>query len=258
MMDTFQYVIIISGGILAGIINTLAGNGSAITLTLLSEMMGLPGNIANATNRIGIVGQSLTSFYVFKRKGLVDFSRTWHYLILMILGSLGGVWLAITISNKAFIEVFRFLMVLMLVVILIKPERWLRETDLFHKPSLWISIPVALLIGFYGGFIQMGMGIFFLIIMVIGAKFSIADANILKIAGVGIYTFIALVIFAFMGIVDWEAGILIALAQTLGGYLGAVFASNNPNANKWAHRLLILMVIISIIQLFDLTKWLFI
>jgi len=61
-----------------------------------------------------------------------------------------------------------------------------------------------------------------------------------------------------MGIVDWEAGILIALAQTLGGYLGAVFASNNPNANKWAHRLLILMVIISIIQLFDLTKWLFI
>ena len=55
MMDTFQYVIVISGGILAGIINTLAGNGSAITLTILSEMMGLPGNIANATNRIGIV-----------------------------------------------------------------------------------------------------------------------------------------------------------------------------------------------------------
>lgn len=254
MMDLFLYAIIFLGGVLAGIINTLAGNGSAITLTILSEMMGLPGNVANATNRIGIVGQSMTSFYVFQRKGLVDFSRTWHYLILMILGSLGGVWLALTISNKAFIEVFRFLMILMLIVILIKPERWLRETDINHKPSLWISAPIALIIGFYGGFIQMGMGIFFLIIMVLGAKFSLADANILKIAGVGLYTFLALVIFAFMGIVDWEAGLLIAVAQTFGGYLGAVFASNNPNANKWAHRLLIVMVIISIIQLFDLTK----
>jgi len=254
MMDLFLYAIIFLGGVLAGIINTLAGNGSAITLTILSEMMGLPGNVANATNRIGIVGQSMTSFYVFQRKGLVDFSRTWHYLILMILGSLGGVWLALTISNKAFIEVFRFLMILMLIVILIKPERWLRETDINHKPSLWISVPIALIIGFYGGFIQMGMGIFFLIIMVLGAKFSLADANILKIAGVGLYTFLALVIFAFMGIVDWEAGLLIAVAQTFGGYLGAVFASNNPNANKWAHRLLIVMVIISIIQLFDLTK----
>ncbi len=253
MMDLFLYAIIFLGGVLAGIINTLAGNGSAITLTILSEMMGLPGNVANATNRIGIVGQSMTSFYVFQRKGLVDFSRTWHYLILMILGSLGGVWLALTISNKAFIEVFRFLMILMLIVILIKPERWLRETDINHKPSLWISVPIALIIGFYGGFIQMGMGIFFLIIMVLGAKFSLADANILKIAGVGLYTFLALVIFAFMGIVDWEAGLLIAVAQTFGGYLGAVFASNNPNANKWAHRLLIVMVIISIIQLFDLT-----
>jgi uncharacterized membrane protein YfcA len=104
----------------------------------------------------------------------------------------------------------------------------------------------------------MGMGIFFLIIMVLGAKFSISDANILKIAGVGIYTFIALVIFAFMGIVDWEAGILIAVAQTVGGYLGAVFASNHPNANKWAHRLLVVMVMISILQLFDLTKWIFV
>lgn len=254
MMDLFLYAIIFLGGVLAGIINTLAGNGSAITLTILSEMMGLPGNVANATNRIGIVGQSMTSFYVFQRKGLVDFSRTWHYLILMILGSLGGVWLALTISNKAFIEVFRFLMILMLIVILIKPERWLRETDINHKPSLWISAPIALIIGFYGGFIQMGMGIFFLIIMVLGAKFSLADANILKIAGVGLYTFLALVIFAFMGIVDWEAGLLIAVAQTFGGYLGAVFASNNPDANKWAHRLLIVMVIISIIQLFDLTK----
>ena len=40
-------------GIVAGIINTLAGGGSLLTLPLLI-FMGLPGAVANGTNRIAI------------------------------------------------------------------------------------------------------------------------------------------------------------------------------------------------------------
>jgi len=249
-MGPFEYFIIVVGGIMAGVINTLSGNGSAITLTILSEMMGLPGNVANATNRIGIVGQSLTAYWVFRQKGLVDFSRTWLFLLFMVLGSLGGIWLALVITSSAFLDVFRYLLVFMLIALLVRPEQWMRETNIDHNPSPWLVVPIALAIGFYGGFIQMGMGIFFLFIMVLGARFSMADANVLKIAGVGIYTFLALVIFSWKGLVNWEAGLLIALAQTLGGYLGAHFAAVHPQANRWAYRLLIVMVLLSIIQLF--------
>jgi len=50
-MEFHHYIIAIIGGGLAGIINTLAGNGSAITLTILTEVLQLPGNLANGTQK---------------------------------------------------------------------------------------------------------------------------------------------------------------------------------------------------------------
>lgn len=53
---TPEHLLIAFGGaFLAGIINALAGNGSIITLTVLTELLGLPGNIANGTNRVGVL-----------------------------------------------------------------------------------------------------------------------------------------------------------------------------------------------------------
>ena len=49
----------------------------------------------------------------------------------------------------------------------------------------FFTIPAFLALGFYGGFIQMGMGIFFLAAMVLGARYSIIDGNAVKIVVVG-------------------------------------------------------------------------
>ena len=57
MSDLIQYGFLIIVGILAGAINTLAGGGSLLTLPILI-FIGLPPNVANATNRIGIVFQA--------------------------------------------------------------------------------------------------------------------------------------------------------------------------------------------------------
>ena len=65
-MEWYEYLIAILGGAFAGVINTLAGNGSAITLTILTELIGLPGNLANGTNRVGIFTQSLFGVWAFQ------------------------------------------------------------------------------------------------------------------------------------------------------------------------------------------------
>ncbi len=51
MNDLLQYGLLILVGMMAGVINTLAGGGSLLTLPVLI-FMGLPPNVANATNRI--------------------------------------------------------------------------------------------------------------------------------------------------------------------------------------------------------------
>lgn len=254
-MEWYHYVIALVGSALAGGINTLAGNGSAITLTILTELIGLPGNMANATNRIGIFTQSAAGFYVFRKNGRLDFSRTWYYILFMVIGSLAGIWVAIRISNEQFISVFRFLMVFMLFVILIKPERWLRATDTSHQAPLWIVIPSALALGFYGGFIQMGMGIFFLAAMVLGARYSLTDANAVKITVAGIYTFIAILVFMSQGLIRWEIGLVMAVGQSAGGYFTAQYATRSEKANLVAHRVLVIMVILAVIKLFNLHQW---
>lgn len=271
-LEFYHYLIIIIGSAIAGFINTLAGNGSAITLTILTEILQLPGNIANATNRVGIVFQSSASTYAFYKNGKLDVKGNWQPILFISIGAIAGIFLAIWVSNEQFKQVFRFMMVFMLFAILVKPKRWLQNTvkekvntreDILDEPSIsttqempnWIAIPLFLALGFYGGFIQMGMGVMFLVIMVLVAKNNIIDANVLKSFIVALYTIVAIAIFHWQGLIDWKIGGLMAIGQTAGGWWTAQFASKYPAADVWAYRVLIVVVIGAILNMFGLFRW---
>lgn len=249
-MEIWPYIIAIVGGAFAGFINTFAGNGSAITLTIFTEVLGLPGNAANATNRIGIFTQCVAGVAAFQKNGKLKLERSWPYIAITTLGSLGGIALALWVSNEQFLVVFRYLMIVMLLIIVVKPERWLRETDPTHRPNWWIAGPAFLAIGFYGGFIQMGMGLFFLAAMVLGARFSMTESNAAKLAVVAIYTGIAIFVFAWKGMIDWKLGAIVAVGQSLGGWFTAAYASKSKRANEVAYWVLVIVVVAGILSLF--------
>jgi len=245
-----DYSIIIIGSFVAGCINTLAGSGSAITLAILTEVMGLPGNLANGTNRIGVVGQGGISSYVFHKNDKLNISGSLPIIVLVTIGAIIGVYVATQISNEQFKEVFKYLMVAMLFVILVKPKRWLSNAKVsIVKPTL-LTAPLFLALGFYGGFIQMGMGIFCLALFVLVSKYDIIQANALKALTVTVYTVIVILIFQWKGLIDWKAGALLAAGQMIGGFVTAEFASKYKNADVWAFRVLIIIVILVILKLF--------
>lgn len=250
-MEWYIWLIAIVGTIFAGAINTLAGNGSAITLTILMEMLGLPGNVANGTNRVGILMQTAAGGVAFHRNGRLDLRRSRWYLVFSAVGAVAGTAVAVSISNEQFREVFRYLMMFLLLLILVKPERWLRETDTTKSPNWWLAGPLFLVLGFYGGFIQMGMGLFFLAAMVLGARYSLIDANALKSVVVGVIQLAAIAIFWYKGLIDWRIGAILAAGQAVGGYFAAHYASRLPGANVWAYRLLVVVVLLSLAKLFD-------
>ena len=251
-MELWHYLIAIIGGVFAGFINTLAGNGSTITLTIFTEILGLPGNAANATNRIGIFTQCIAGVAAFHKNDRMKLERSWPYILITTVGSLGGIALALMVSNEQFRIVFRYLMVVMFLMIVFKPERWLRNTDPSSKPNWWIALPAFLAIGFYGGFIQMGMGLFFLAAMVLGARFSLTDSNAAKLFVVAVYTGIAILVFAARGMIDWKMGAIVAVGQSFGGWFTAAYAAKSPKANKVAYWVLVVVVIFGILSLFDL------
>jgi uncharacterized membrane protein YfcA len=248
-------IIAFIGALLAGGINTLSGNGSAITLTILMELLGLPADVANGTNRVGVLANSVGAGYAFNKAG--RFKQTtamnqqmWRIIIITTIGAILGIYLSLIISNAAYKEIFRYLLVVMLVVILVNPKRWLLVPENQQPLSVWLTVPIFFALGIYGGFIQMGMGVFFLAVMVLAAHYEIIQANVVKVLVIIAYTIIAVAIFAWRDLIDWQIGLLMAAGQMLGGYLTARFAAVHPKAGLYAYRLLIVVIIGAIAKAF--------
>jgi uncharacterized membrane protein YfcA len=249
-MEYWLYGLGLLGGILAGIINTLAGNGSSITLYLLMDVFAVPPNIANGTNRLGMVTQGIGSLPTFYRNGHLNLKRDAPLLILMTIGAVFGIIVATNIDPAQFKSIFKYLLLLMLGVVLVKPERWLRQSDGIKKIPFILLIPICVALGFYGGFIQMGMGIFLLMFLVLGASYNLMDGNALKNAVTVLYTSIAICFFAYYGLIDWKFGGILAAGQYIGGNLAARFATRYESASLWSYRLLVAVSVFAVVRLF--------
>jgi uncharacterized membrane protein YfcA len=256
-MSVYELCFAIIGGFVAGCVNTLAGNGSVITLGFLTEVMGLPGNVANGTNRIGIITQGSMSLIAFSRNKKIPLGPAWKYLIWGVFGAVAGMIVAVNISSEGFVTVYKYLLLALLAFMLIQGKKVIHTTLPEHTLSPWIYIPVFLAFGFYGGFIQMGMGIFILAFMIFYMKYPLIEANALKIVMVTTYTGIALPLFHYFGFVDWKIGLTIAIGQGLGGWLTAHMAGRTKKAELWAYRFLIFIMVVTILKLFGLLNWLF-
>jgi len=215
----------------------------------------LPANVANGTNRINMLGQTSLSTLAYFTKGQLDLKKCYPIIIATFIGAMFGVYLAVIISNEAFKAFYKYLLLLMFLVILINPKRWIRETDDDFHLSKWIAIPLFLVLGVLGGFIQMGFGLFALFILVLLSRYNLIEANAIKVAIIAIYTLVILVIFHIQGLVDWKIGLLFAVGQGAGGYLAAHMASVYKKADVWVYRLLIVIVALILIRSFDVLSW---
>jgi len=113
---------------MVGFINTLAGGGSIISLSVLM-LLGLPANIANGTNRIGILMQNFAAVGSFSQQKVLDWKKGRWFAIPAVLGSILGAWIAVDVNEKAIEYSIAVIMLLMVIIILWKPERWITERE---------------------------------------------------------------------------------------------------------------------------------
>jgi uncharacterized membrane protein YfcA len=251
----YLYPLAVIAGIIAGIVNTLAGSGSLITLPML-VFLGLPSNVANATNRVGVVVQNIVGTTTFHQSGKLNLNNSHWLIIAATPGAIIGAWAASSLGEAQMDMIIGTIMVVMLFVILFQPERWLRQQSNVRegRPSIWILL-LFLGIGFYGGFIQASVGILILASLVLGMKYSLAHANAVKLVLILIMTFAAMLVFASGNLIAWGPGLLMAVGQSIGAWLAARFATTSKNAALWTRRLLILVVVIAIFQFFGILDW---
>ncbi|MBI3960086.1 MAG: sulfite exporter TauE/SafE family protein, partial [Chloroflexi bacterium] len=252
------YVLAILAGIAAGIINTLAGSGSAVTLPML-VFLGLDAGVANATNRVGVAVQNIAGIATYQRSGKLDIGGSFWLTLPAMLGAVVGTYIATILDNDQMEFAIGAMMVIILITIFINPNKWLREHSEVKdgRPDLGV-LALFFVIGAYGGFIQAGVGVFLLAAMVLGAGYSMVHANAIKLVIVLALTLVALVVFIWSPVeINWGIGLLMAVGQSIGAWAAAKFAVSVPNANKYVRWLLIVVVIYSILKFFGILDLIF-
>jgi uncharacterized membrane protein YfcA len=222
-MEWYLILAVIGVGIIAGFINTVAGSGSLLTLPLLM-FLGLPANVANGTNRIGILLHNIVGSATFRQHKVLNLKEGLRIGIPATLGSLIGARIAINMDEAIMTRTIGCLLVIMFFLILFNPDRWIKSREGHPPVSKWIQIPVFFLIGIYGGFIQAGVGFFLLAGLVLGAGFDLVKANALKVFIVLLYTPFALLVFILNDQVDYKLGLILAAGNIIGAFLGAKYA----------------------------------
>jgi len=252
-MGLIEILILVFSGLMVGFINTLAGGGSIISLSVLM-MLGLPAPVANGTNRIAIAIHNFVAASSFKRQKVLDTKKGFWLAVPAMVGSVIGAMIAVDINKEALEKAMAVIMIVMLVFIIYKPQNWIVErTKLVEKKVSFLQILLFFSIGVYGGFLQMGVGYFLLAALVINAGYELVKANAVKVLIILLYSPFAIFVFLINGQINWAY----ALTMTIGNVSGALIASKmavNKGANfvRWV---IVVVVVITVLHLFGLVDF---
>lgn len=251
-MTAPEALLLLAVGGLAGFLNVLSAGGSMLTLPALM-FMGLDTATANGTNRVGIVLQNITAVWRFRRSG----HRYWRLGLLLsipaVAGALLGAWAAVHVGD----DFFRWVLILVMIgasaLMLLPPPARVRTTRLEASRTRWPVLAAMLVIGFYGGFIQVAVGILFIVLLYRVLGIDLVQVNALKVMVVLVYMVPALGIFVATGHVAWSYGLVLAAGSMAGAWL-AVHVTVGPSGTILVQRFTLAVIAVIIVKLLiDLT-----
>ena len=242
-ITVFSVLLLAGAGYLAGFINTIAGGGSMLTLPAFM-MLGLPADIANGTNRVGILLQSVAGTRGFYKAGRLEPDTIVPTLVPTLIGSLVGSLLASYLPviwlKPALLGTMIAMAVLMLVQpSVVAPPPGTPVLALRERPMAWLGLFAA---GLYGGFVQAGVGFILIAALAGGLRYDLVRTNALKMAITAVLTVVALVVFIVRDQVWWIPGLIMAAGTVVGAASSVKFAICVPQSVlKWTLFAMVLM-----------------
>ncbi len=253
-MNFYLFPLLVLGGMAAGFINTLAGGGSMLTLPLLI-MLGLPADVANGTNRVGVIVQNITGVLGFRSKGVKQGKLSYWLCLPAGIGAVAGAGVAVTIPAETLERIFGVVLVFLCGTILLRPSSWLkgRDPDALNRGISTRTFCVFLVVGFWGGFAQVGVGFLFLAGLVLSADLDLVTANAVKIFVILVFTIFSFMVFLANDQIEIAAGLVMAVGHAIGAWIASV--TSVKRGAGWVRNFLIaaaLLASMKLLGVFDL------
>lgn len=219
--DLFSLILLFFTGVLAGVINVMAGGGSSIVLPVLI-FLGIDPTVANGTNRVAILFQNFFATLSFRKEGITDVKTGIKLAAFTLPGVLVGAFAAVRVGDELFEKILAVVLIFVCASFFLNVNSF--KNLLGGREGAkrgWVLYPALVLIGFYGGFIQVGVGLFIMAALYHLMGASLARVNAHKVIVVLLYTIPVIIIFFLSGNISWFIGICLAAGNSIGGWFGA-------------------------------------
>jgi uncharacterized membrane protein YfcA len=213
-------LLLFGGGFIAGVVNTLAGGGSLLTVPLL-VLAGVPGPVANGTNRVGVLIGSAVATWRLTALGISGARDAAPLVVPSALGAVLGAYGVVQLPAETFNRAFGLLMLVLLVPTLRGVQVGAAASAKPLPPALRFVAFFA--IGLYGGAFQAGVGILMLSVFSLAGVGLVRGTHI-KTALNTCFTLLALPVFWWAGQIVWPEALVLGLGFALGGAAGARIA----------------------------------
>jgi len=223
MIEELSYqslAILAAAGVLATVVNVMAGGGGMIVLPTLIAL-GLPADVANGTYRLGVVTQSVAGTAALSREGKLDTGSIVPILIPTVLGAIAGAVLATRVPGDVLKPIMLVTMIIMAALIAFRKQTLIpSEGPALTPQEAPRSFAGLFLAGVYGGFIQAGVGFLLLAVLIGTLRHNLITGNALKLVITLAFGTVSLGIFAWAGLVSWAPAVVLAVASIVGARLG--------------------------------------
>lgn len=246
MSDITSALILLGVGAISGFMNVVAGGGSSLTLPALI-FLGLDSTVANGTNRIAVIMQNVSAVYAFKKEKYSQFKLSWKLSLITLPGAIAGAVLALNVGDELFQKILGVIMI-GVIISMVVPNPKIKANNNSDKIPWTVHLSMFG-IGFYGGFIQVGIGFMIMAALQNLMKLNLIFVNMHKVFIVLFLTVPAFIIFLVSGNINWQFGISLAAGNAIGGWWAAKLSVKK--GEKFIKTFLIITVFIMALKLLD-------
>lgn len=206
-------------GLVAGLIDSIAGGGGLITIPVLLGI-GLPPQVALGTNKLQASFGSGSAMLTFIRSGTVTIGGCVSGIAFTALGAALGTVTVQLLDPALLRQVIPWLLLAIVIYTLLTPHLGFEDIHPRMKQGPFFLV-AGLTLGFYDGFLGPGTGAFWVVALIFALGFNMTKATGYTKVMNFTSNIVSLILFITGGSVLWREGLVMGAGQFIGARIGS-------------------------------------